>query len=165
MAGLVVVALGPMTNLADVASSAPQAYARLARVLAMGGSVDGPMVDGIAEWNAAADPGAFRAVLEAPAPLTVVPEDAVPDGTPAALSAPVIGQVAALMAYPKWWDLAAAAALLASDAATVDAGGWVLDEAEPGRLTRSGDGSVVEVVRELDAAALEAEYAHAFGTP
>ncbi len=60
VAGLVVVALGPMTNLADVASSAPQAYARLARVLAMGGSVDGPMVDGIAEWNAAADPASVQ---------------------------------------------------------------------------------------------------------
>jgi inosine-uridine nucleoside N-ribohydrolase len=75
---LVVVALGPLTNLADLADARPEDYRRLAGVHAMGGSVAGPLADGVAEWNAAADPDALAAVLAAPAPLTLVPEDAIP---------------------------------------------------------------------------------------
>jgi hypothetical protein len=64
------------------------------------------------------DPAAalLTAVLAAPAPLTLVPEDAVPVGTPRALEGPVVGRVAAAVDYPKWWDLAATAVLVAPDA-------------------------------------------------
>jgi inosine-uridine nucleoside N-ribohydrolase len=157
-----VVSLGPLTNLADLARSAPRAYARLAGIHVMAGSVDGPLVDGVAEWNAAADPEAFAAVLAGPAPVTVVPEDAVPDGTPEALDAPVVAPVAAAAALPAWWDLAAAATLVAPDAATVETGRWVLDPAEPGRLRRTADGKV-RLVRSLDADLLETAYRRAFG--
>ncbi len=129
--GLVVVALGPMTNLADLAAASPAGYAKLAGIHAMAGSVDGPAVDGVAEWNVAADPRAFAAVLAAAAPLTVVPEDAIPDGKPDALSAPVVGAVAAAVDYPKWWDLATVAALV-TDGATVETGRWVSEASEPG---------------------------------
>lgn len=122
------------------------------------------MVDGIAEWNAAADPGAFSAVLATRAALTIVPEGSIPSGTPSALRGPVVGQVAAFTAYPKWWDLATAAVLVEPDAVSVDAGVWGLDEAVPGRLARVEDG-VVEVVRSFDEAALEVAYDEAFGTP
>lgn len=158
---LEVVELGPMTNLADLAASRPGAFARLAGIHAMGGSVAGPVVDGVAEWNVAADPEAFAAVLAAGVPLTVVPEDAVPSGTPSALSAPVVSSVAAAFGAAQWWDLAAAAALVAPGAGKVETGTWALDDSEPGRLRRDGDGPV-RVVRSLDASALEAAYARAF---
>jgi inosine-uridine nucleoside N-ribohydrolase len=159
--GLEVVEVGPMTNLADLATSRPGSFARLEGIHVMGGSVAGPVVDGVAEWNAAADPAAFATVLAAGAPLTVVPEDAVPSGTPSALSAPVVNSVAAAVGYPKWWDLAAAAALVAPNAGVYETGTWTLDDSEPGRLRRGGDGPV-RVVRSLDASALEGEYARAF---
>jgi Inosine-uridine preferring nucleoside hydrolase len=161
--GLVVVALGPLTNLADLAREHPAAYARLAGVHAMAGSVDGPLVDGVAEWNAAADPESLEVVLAAPAPLTLVPEDAVPDGTPSALAAPVVSTVAATVDYPRWWDLAAAAALVVPRAGEVEAGAWVLDDSEPGRLRRAADGTV-RVFRRLDSEVLGAAYGKAFAT-
>lgn len=157
---LTVVAVGPLTNLADLAAQSPASYARIARVHVMGGAVDVPSVDGVAEWNAAADPEAFAAVLAGDVPLTIVPDDPIPAGTPAALDAPVVGQLAAHIEIPKWWDTATAAALVTPMAATSEAGTWVVDDS--GRLTRTGPGSV-EVVTALDELALEAAYAATFG--
>ena len=160
---LVLVALGPMTTAAELARRSPDAYARLAGVHAMGGSVDGEPVDGVAEWNAAADPAAFDAVLGAGVPVTLVPEDAVPEGTPDVLgSDPVVARVAASIDYPAWWDLAAAAALVTGPGETTT-GRWVLDPEVPGRLVQAGDDGDVEVVRSLDQGALEAAYADALG--
>ncbi len=158
--GLTLVALGPLTTVADVAAAFPADYARLAGVLAMAGSVEGPLVDGVAEWNAAADPQAVTAVLAAPAPLTLVPEDAVPPGTPDALTGPVVGAIATATDLPRWWDLATAAVLVAPDAGHVESGGWTVDDA--GRLRPAGEGTV-RVVRSLDRAELDAAYAEAFG--
>ena len=160
---LVVVALAPMTNLAELATEHPADYARLAGVHAMAGSVAGPVVDGVAEWNAAADPAALATVLTARVPLTVVPEDAVPLGTPEALRAPVVDRVATAADVPKWWDLATVAALVAPDAGSVEAARWALEPATPGRLEPLGDGAV-RVYRSLDSAALESEYARVFTT-
>ena len=155
---LIVVALGPLTNLADLPELA---YSQLAGIHAMGGSVEGPVIDGVAEWNAAADPEAFAAVLDTGVPLTVVPEDAIPEGTPDVLRAtPIVGAVAASIDYPKWWDLATAAALVGG-VAGVESGSYELDPAEPGRLERSDEGTV-QVVRTLDEDALEAAYREAF---
>ena len=69
---------------------------------------------------------------------------------------------AATSDYPRWWDLATAAAFVVPDAAEVETGTWMVDESEPGRLRRTGDGRV-RVVTELDRAALDAEYATVFG--
>lgn len=160
--GLVVVALGPLTNVADLAYAHPGTYSRLARVHAMGGSVAGPLVDGVAEWNAAADPESFAAVLAGPVPVTLVPEDAVPDGTPEALDgpavSPVLSRVAAAVEYPAWWDLAAAAALVVPRPGSAEPGGWVLDDPRSGRLRREGAGDVT-VYRSLDQERLEAAHA------
>jgi hypothetical protein len=162
--GLVLVAIGPMTNVADLADRHPDAYARLRGIHAMAGSVAGPVVDGVAEWNAAADPRALETVLASSVPVTVVPEDAVPLGTSRALlAAPVVGRVAAGADVPAWWDLAAAAALAAPDAGRAERGGWRLDPSVPGRLVRSGDGTVT-VYRSLDGPTLEGEYAEVLGT-
>jgi Inosine-uridine preferring nucleoside hydrolase len=159
--GLVVVELGPMTNLADLADTSPGAFHHLAGIRAMGGSLEGPVVVGAAEWNAAADPASFDTVLAAGVPLTVVPEDAVPDGTPLQLSAPLVRDVAAAVDYPRWWDLATAASLVSNASGTIRPGAWRLDPAAPGRLVRTGPGGV-DVVVELDEGYLEEEYASVF---
>lgn len=161
--GLVLVALGPMTTPADVAREHPDAYARLAAVHAMGGSVAGPPVDGVAEWNAAADPEALAAVLAAAVPTTLVPEDAVPTGTSDTLRASVVGRVVEAAGLPAWWDLAAVAALVVPDAADAEVGGWTLAGSPPGRLAPRGTGHVT-VVRSLDPALVEAEYRRVLGT-
>ena len=161
--GLVLVAIGPMTNVADLATGHPDAYARLGGIHAMAGSVSGPVLDGVAEWNAAADPEALAAVLASAVPVTLVPEDAVPPGPPvAATDAPVVGPVTAAADVPAWWDLAAVAALVAPDTGTADRGGWGLDPSAPGRLSRTGDGAAT-VYRSLDGPALQAQYAQVFG--
>lgn len=160
--GLLLVAIGPMTNVADLATRHPQDYARLTGIHAMAGSVSGPAVEGVAEWNAAADPESFAAVLTSSVPVTIVPEDAVPRGTPeVALGAPVVGPVAAAADLPAWWDLAAVAALVAPDAGTAQRAGWSLDPSVPGRLRPSGEGTVT-VHRSLSAPALEAQYDRVF---
>ena len=159
--GLVVLALGPLTNVADLLASHPGLYARLAEVRAMSGSVTGSQEGGVVEWNAAADPESLAAVLAAPAPLTVVPEDAVPTGTPAALHAPVVGAVAAAIHYPKWWDLTTAASLVVLSTGRVESGRWVSDAAAPGRLRRVGPGPV-RVYRSFDRSRLESAFEEAF---
>ncbi len=163
--GLVVVALGPMTNVAELATRHPDDFQRLGAVHAMAGSVSGPLVDGVAEWNAAADPAALGTVLTGPVPVTVVPEDAVPEGTPEILRGPVVGRVAQAADLPAWWDLAAVAALVTPDAGPTEDGGWELHGSEPGRLGRQGDGvGDVRVYRALDPQMLESEYARVFST-
>lgn len=157
--GLRVVALGPLTNLADLVTEHPQQYAGLAGVVAMLGALDVPAVDGVAEWNAAADPEAAAVVLAAPVPLMIVPDDAIPAGTPAALEAPVVGAVATVAAIPKWWDLATVAAFVDPSVATLERGAWTVDDS--GRLTRTGPGPV-QMVRSLDEAVLDGLYADVF---
>lgn len=157
---LVLVALGPLTDVAALAQDDPEAYARLAGVHAMAGSLAGPAVDGVAEWNAAADPDALAAVLSGPVPVTVVPEDAVPPGTPTSLTGAVVGRVSHAAELPAWWDLAAVVALVAPEAGEATTGSWTVDE-PPGRLVRAGRGDV-SVYRSLDASRLEEEYARAF---
>ena len=162
---LTVVALGPLTNLADLASSDPAAFARLGAIHAMGGVLDGTGESGVGEWNAAADPAAFDAVLTAASTgqptLTIVPLDAVPPGTPPELSGPVVGAVTSAARLPAWWDAATAAALVDPDAATVSLGAFTLDRAEPGRLRRTGEGHV-RLVNQMDSGRLRAVYASAF---
>jgi hypothetical protein len=160
--GLVVVALGPLTDVADLAREDPEAYGRLAGVHAMAGSVSGPLVDGVAEWNAAADPESLAAVLDGPVPVTVVPEDAVPEGTPAPLRAPVVQRVTQAGALPAWWDLAAVAALVDPALGRADRGGWAVSTDEPGRLLPAPGRADARVYRTLDGDRLEELYAAVF---
>lgn len=154
---LAVVAVGPLTNLADLAEQWPESYARIAGIQVMGGAVDVPSVDGVAEWNAAADPAAFAAVLaEDAVPLTIVPDDAIP----ADVDAPVAGLLSPVYDPPKWWDTSTAAAFVTPDAVTSSTGTWKVDDT--GRMRRTGDGPVA-VATALDAGLLQAALDEALG--
>lgn len=80
-----VLALGPLTNLADAFAAQPDLPRRLGDVVIMGGAVEvpgnvGESGAGIdnphAEWNIYVDPVAARTVLRSDAPVTLVPLDA-----------------------------------------------------------------------------------------
>ena len=74
---LVIVALGPLTNLALALARDAAALRGVGRVIAMGGAVDVPgNVTPDAEFNMHVDPDAARLVFEAGLPLTLVPLDA-----------------------------------------------------------------------------------------
>ena len=86
---------------------------RIAGITSMAGIVDADSHDagqGVGEWNAAADPAAFDAVLAGPVPVTVVPDDPVPAGPPRGMDAPVVGGlgVGTVIESPAYWDLATA---------------------------------------------------------
>lgn len=73
---LTVLALGPLTNLALLSRDAPRAYARIGRIIAMGGTIHEPGNCGpYAEFNMAADPLAAQIVFSGPVPLTLIPLD------------------------------------------------------------------------------------------
>jgi inosine-uridine nucleoside N-ribohydrolase len=160
-AGLEVLALGPLTNLGDLARQRPRAYARLAGITSMAGAVDIPAIDGVAEWNAAADPAPLQVVLDGPVPLTVVPDDPIPSGTPdVLLDASVVGPIAAIAGTPKWWDTSTAAALVDPGMVAGERGSWTVDAS--GRLHRDGRGRVL-VVTSFDETRLADALAAAFG--
>lgn len=160
-----VVALGPLTEVAAVLREHPTAYARLGGVVAMAGSVDTPShAEGVAEWNAGADPVPLAEVLDGSVPLTVLPDDPVPRGAPDGLAGPVVGGLGRVPGFesPAYWDLATAATFVAPSAATTVSGAWTVDTTrDRGRLRRTGDGQV-RVVTELDTAALEEVYRSVF---
>jgi inosine-uridine nucleoside N-ribohydrolase len=163
--GLQVVALGPLTEVAAVLRDHPSAYARLGGVITMAGSVDSAShADGVAEWNAAADPVPFAQVVAGPVPVTVVPDDPVPRGAPEGLAGPVVGGLGRVPGFesPAYWDLATAAVFVSPSAATTESGTWSVDTTDDrGRLRRTDDGPV-QVVTGLDAAALDEVYRSVF---
>ncbi|RYP81061.1 hypothetical protein EKO23_24080 [Nocardioides guangzhouensis] len=169
--GLHVVALGPLTELAALAADRPADYRRIAGVTTMAGAVgDGQDPGrGIGEWNAAADPAAFAAVLAGPVPVTVVPDGPVPQGVPDGLAAaPVVGRlgVDTMITSPAYWDLATAG-VFATAGATADerTGAWTAEVTGTRGLLHQGAGSGrVRVVTGLDTHALDASYAAVFGT-
>lgn len=161
-----VVALGPLTDLAALRRSDPDAFARIDGITTMAGVVDvESQDDGIGEWNAAADPQAFAEVLDGPVPVTVVPHDPVPAGVPAGLSGPVVGALGTVPGFqsPAYWDLATAGVFTSPGAATtVETGRWEVDVRDDrGRMRRSGEGPV-RVVTALDAEGLDRSYAAVF---
>lgn len=159
-----VVALAPLTEVAAVLREEPEAYARLGGIITMAGSVDSPShADGVAEWNAGADPAPFAEVLAGPVPVTVVPDDPVPLGAPDGLAGPVVGGLGRVPGFesPRYWDLATAGTFVAGSAAT-ESGSWTVDTTgDRGRLRRTGEGTV-RVVTGLDDAALDEVYRSVF---
>jgi len=164
--GLHVVALGPLTELAAVLRDHPAAYARIAGIHTMQGSVDAESHDdGVAEWNAAADPVPFAQVVAGPVPVTIVPDDPVERGAPDGLAGPVVGGLGRVPEFtsPAYWDLPTAGIFLEPSAAEVVTGTWEVDTTDDrGRLRRTGDGPVA-VVTALDGDALDDLYRELFG--
>ena len=151
-----------MTNLADLAVPRPTGSGTLAGIHAMGGSVEGPLVDGVAEWNVAADPAAFATVLAAGAPLTARARGRHPRRH--ARGARRAGR--RRTSRPRSTTRSGGTsprsrALVAPPSGRDEAGTWKLDPAEPGRLVRTDEGPV-RVSVELDGDSLEEEYARAF---
>lgn len=71
-----VLALGPLTNLAQLVLSRPEAAARIGRVIAMGGAINEPGNAGPrSEFNLAVDPEAAAVVLSSGLPLALIPLD------------------------------------------------------------------------------------------
>ena len=70
---LVLVATGPLTNVATAMERDPGLARRLQRLVLMGGAIGLGNVTPAAEFNIAADPEAARAVFESGVPITMVP--------------------------------------------------------------------------------------------
>ncbi|MBL8132968.1 MAG: nucleoside hydrolase [Anaerolineae bacterium] len=81
---ITLVAVGPLTNIAELLQASPAAAEKIAMIYVMGGAVDvaGNLGDGgatentTAEWNFYADPLAAAQVIESGIPITLVPLDA-----------------------------------------------------------------------------------------
>lgn len=80
-----ILALGPLTNLAELFGESPELVSRVAHLWVMGGALDvpgnlaeiNPRIDNpYAEWNLYIDPIAASRVLESGVPMTLVPLDA-----------------------------------------------------------------------------------------
>lgn len=81
--GLVVVALGPVTNLAEAIDAHPGLAEDVAMTYSMGGAIGVPgNAPGQAEWNFAVDPVAADVLVQSDLALTLVPLDAT-DHVPA----------------------------------------------------------------------------------
>ena len=73
---LIIVALGPLTNIARVWQKYPQLLRRVGRIVTMGGAFGVPGNTGpVAEFNYFVDPDAADTVLNSGLPITVVPLD------------------------------------------------------------------------------------------
>ena len=71
-----VLALGPLTNIAQLIDGYPEAAARIGRLIAMGGTIDEPGNAGPrSEFNFASDPEAAAIVLQSQTKMTIVPLD------------------------------------------------------------------------------------------
>ena len=91
--GLVLVATGPLTNVATAFAREPDLPHRLRRVVLMGGAIGLGNVTPAAEFNIGADAEAARAVFESGVPITMVPLET----THQALATPaVVARIAAL---------------------------------------------------------------------
>ena len=82
---MTIVALGPLTNLAEALLATPSLADKIARIVIMGGTlrvagnireVNPRIENSFAEWNIFCDPYAADVVFQSGAPITLVPLDA-----------------------------------------------------------------------------------------
>lgn len=181
--GLVIVALGPLTNVALAVADEPDLVDEVAMTYAMAGAVGVPgnAPGGHAEWNVYADPGAADAVVRSGLPLTLVPLDATV-AMPAdaalyrrirALDSPVGTTLADLWAAASPWEQPGFSlwdeltAVLAVDPSLAARGplsiAVVTDGTASGRTVPRADGHTVDVVGRPDRRAVEAELLAVWG--
>lgn len=183
-----IVALGPLTNVAQALGDDPGMVADIEHIYIMGGAVDvggnvqygGDPSNPYAEWNIFCDPTAAKIVLESGAPITMVPLDAtdhVPgtveyaqrvaaDGqTPAAeFVAELLARLDEAQALGDWfyfWDALAAAIATDRGLATIEQTSILIvteDGTESGRTREDSAGVAIDVATEANAAAFEDEF-------
>lgn len=91
--GLVVVATGPLTNLALALRRHPQAASAIGRIVSLGGAWGLGNKTPSAEWNILCDPEAAAIVYGAGIPITMIPVDAA---AAAVIDLPLVAAVEAL---------------------------------------------------------------------
>ena len=183
-----IVALGPLTNLAEALLATPALADKIARIVIMGGALRvagnirevNPRIDNsFAEWNIFCDPYAADVVFQSGAPITLVPLDAT-NQTP--LSDAFVQRLASGPATPAsqfvlrairriqpmlrgqrfylWDPLAAVVAVQGGIAVSEQVRLHVSLEPGPelGRLVEDPSGSPVGVCTVIDRSAFEREY-------
>lgn len=180
---IVVVAIGPLTNLAEAFQADPALAGQIKELIIMGGAVNVPgnvsdadSANRFAEWNFFADPVAADIVLASGAPITLVPLDATNDvpftqGFYQRLRADALTRPAVFtynLIYTNqwwlgggmyWWDTLAAAVV--TDPALVTFEEMALDVvteegSEMGRSIETTGGSPMRVATDADRQAFEA---------
>jgi len=182
---VMVVTLGPLTNLAEALQNDPKLIDNIKMIAIMGGAVDVPgNVEGIplsapnrtAEFNIFVDPQAANIVLKSGAPITLVPLDATNHApipryfykalkdnhlTPAATAVFDLFKANPHLYQSGtyfWWDPVAAVAATDDGVATFETKKLSVVEAEGaevGRTKAANDGAEVRVAMTVDAERLE----------
>ena len=182
---IVVIALGPLTNLAEAFQADPTLAGQIKQIVIMGGALDAPgnvadenegISNQYAEWNFFADPVAADIVLASGAPIVLVPLDATNDvpftrsfyqrlqGTHRTRPAVFIYNVMYLNQWwldggMYWWDTLAAAAALDESLVTLReerVDVVTAEGTETARLIRAADGAPVRVAMAANRARFEA---------
>jgi inosine-uridine nucleoside N-ribohydrolase len=185
-APITIVALGPLTNLAEALQADPGLVARIGRIVEMGGAIDvtgnvatdpaGRGTPGPAEWNVYADPAAADIVFRSGIPITLVPLDAT-NAVPvdqafvdavgsdhaaagADIAYELLARVGVTGADYLWDALAAVVAVDASVATFEPMKLAVVTEegADSGRTIRADDGNELRVATAADRAAFEERF-------
>ena len=190
-----IVALGPLTNLAEALLATPSLAEKIARIVIMGGALRvagnireiSPRIDNsYAEWNIFCDPYAADVVLQSGAPITLVPLDAT---NQAPLDDAFVERLASGPATPSsqfvlqairriqrllrgqtfylWDPLAAVIAVQDGLAVKEQVRLRVCQEPGPGlgRVVEDPGGGFVDVCTAIDRATFEQEYLQALAHP
>jgi inosine-uridine nucleoside N-ribohydrolase len=190
-----IVALGPLTNLAEALLATPSLAGKIARIVIMGGALRvagnirevNPRIDNsVAEWNIFCDPYAADVVFQSGAPITLVPLDAT---NQAPLSDAFVQRLASGPATPAsqfvlrairriqpmlrgqtfylWDPLAAVVAVQEDIAMGEQVRLRVCQDPGPelGRVVEDPSGSPVDVCTAIDRVVFEHEYLHALAHP
>lgn len=170
---ITVLALGPLTNLAEAFDKTPTLVNNIERIFIMGGAVSVPG-SGVtdentsAEWNIYADPPAARAVFESGAPITLIGLDATND---VPVTAEFIERFSAAAQSPEaqfltgvlsegayFWDQLATAVMTNPELVTLETADVTVIDApgpEEGRTKLVGNGPEITVATAPDVAAFE----------
>jgi inosine-uridine nucleoside N-ribohydrolase len=182
---VVLLTLGPLTNIAEALQRTPSLVKMLAMIYIMGGAVEVPgniavsgvgIANTVAEWNMYVDPHAAQVVLASGAPITLIPLDAtnhVPMTNAfyrrlkADQGSPVAGFVLDVLTqrYPLiqsggfyFWDPLAAAILTDEGLATLQPRALSIVETEgpeSGRTQDTAGGAMARVALSADAGRFE----------